>query len=124
MPHSFSIYAIILLIFSIGISVEQAWAQDSESMGEGFFEDPASHFSDFEGGPIKFLLFIIGIAIYSLFVWHFYRFISKRDVFPKLFYKLSRQESASKARLAIGVVIYIVLFPIIIFVWFIVLSCQ
>ena len=122
MSHSFSIYAIILLIFSIGISVEQAWAQDSESLGEGFFEDPASHFSDFEGGPIKFLLFIIGIAIYSLFVWHFYRFISKRDVFPKLFYKLSNQESASKARIAIGVAIYIVLFPIIIFVWFIVLS--
>ena len=55
MPHSFSIYAIILLIFSIGISFEQAWAQDSESLGEGFFEDPASHFSDFEGGATNFL---------------------------------------------------------------------
>ncbi len=81
-----------------------------------------SHTGEYTIAIIKFLLFIIGIAIYSLFVWHFYRFISKRDVFPKLFYKLSRQESASKARLAINVAIYIVLFPIIIFVWFIVLS--
>jgi len=122
MSHSFSIYAIILLIFSIGISFEQAWAQDTESLGEGFFEDPTNHFSDIESGGIKFLLFVIGIAIYALFVWNFYRFISKRDVFPKVFYKLSRQESASKARLVIGAATYIILFPIVIFIWFIVLA--
>jgi len=103
--------------------IDQAWAQDSESFGRGFFGDPASHFIDPDGQGIIFLLFVIGIAIYALFVWYFYRYISKRDIFPKFFYVLSQtKEKSAKQKLVISIVIYIVLFPILIFLWFTVLA--
>jgi len=75
-----------------------------------------------DGSGITFLLFVIGIAIYALFVWYFYRYISKRDLFPKFFYILEKEEKPTKAQLVIFVGIYIFSFPIIIFLWFTVLA--
>jgi len=115
-------FLLIVAIFSFIFIIDQAWAQDSESLGKGFFEDPASHFLESDGSGITFLLFIIGIAIYSLFVWYFYRYISKRDMFPKFFYILEKEETPSKAKVATFAAMYIVSFPIIIFLWFTVLA--
>ena len=42
-------FLIIAAIFSSIFIIDQAWAQDSESIGKDFFTDPASHFFDFEG---------------------------------------------------------------------------
>jgi hypothetical protein len=69
-----------------------------------------------------FLLFVIGIGIYSLFVWYFYRFISKRDVLPKSFYPVSFEKNVSKVKTLGYVALYVFAFPAIIFVWFIVLA--
>ena len=69
-----------------------------------------------------FMLFVIGIAIYSLFVWCFYRFISKRDFLPKFFYPTSVGDMVKPKHLALYIVSYIVVFPAITFVWFIVLA--
>jgi len=102
--------------------INQAHAQESESFGKGFFEDPASHFLAGDGTGLTFLLFVIGIAIYALFVWYFYRYISKRDLFPKFFYILEKQEKYTKAKLVSFVGIYIFSFPVIIFIWFTVLA--
>jgi len=113
---------LIAAIFSSIFIIDQAWAQNSESIGEGFFEDPASLFLKQDGSGLTFLLFVIGIAIYALFVWYFYRYISKRDLFPKFFYILEKEEKPTKAQLVIFVGIYIFSFPIIIFLWFIVLA--
>jgi hypothetical protein len=113
----------IMIILFIGISFEQAWAQDSESFGRCLFDEPFSFFQS-DGKGFVFLLFIIGIAIYSLFVWHFYRFISKRDLFPKLFYVFSerKEENLSIAkRIGFGSA-YVVAFPFMIFIWFTVLA--
>lgn len=115
-------FLLILAIFSSIFIIDQAWAQDSESRVEGFFEDPASHFLTQDGSGITFLLFVIGIAIYALFVWYFYRYISKRDLFPKFFYILEKDEAPSKAKVAIFATIYFVSFPILIFLWFTVLA--
>ena len=115
-------FLLIVAIFSFIFIIDQAWAQDSESFGKDFFEDPASHFLNQDGLGITFLLFIIGIAIYSLFVWYFYRYISKRDMFPKFFYILEKEETSSKAKVATFAAMYIVSFPIIIFLWFTVLA--
>jgi len=115
-------FFLIVAIFSFIFIIDQAWAQDSESFGKGFFEDPSSHFFDAEGSGITFLLSVIGIAIYALFVWYFYRYISKRDLFPKFFYILEKEEKPTKAKLVIFVGIYIVSFPVIIFLWFTVLA--
>ncbi len=115
-------FFLIVAIFSFMFIIDQAWAQDSESFGKGFFEDPSSHFLNEDGSGITFLLFVIGIAIYALFVWYFYRYISKRDIFPKFFYILEKEEKPSKAKTAIFAVIYIFSFPAIIFLWFTVLA--
>ena len=115
-------FFLIVAIFSFIFIIDQAWAQDSESFGKGFFEDPASHFLAGDGSGITFLLFVIGIAIYALFVWYFYRYISKRDLFPKFFYILEKEEKPTKTKLVIFVGIYIFSFPIIIFLWFTVLA--
>jgi len=115
-------FLIIVVIFSSMFIIDLAWAQDSKSGVTGFFEDPASHFLTQEGAGITFLLFVIGIAFYALFVWYFYRHISKRDLFPKFFYILEREETSSYAKKVIFAAIYIISFPIIIFLWFTVLA--
>jgi len=112
-----------MFIFA-SLIIGQAQAQDSKSLGEGLFDEPFS-FLQPDGSGFKFLLFVIGIAIYALFVWYFYRFISKRDLFPKLFYVISYKKEEghlSKAKLVGFAAVYIVTFPLIIFVWFTVLS--
>ncbi len=115
-------FLLIIAIFSSIFIIDQVWAQDSESRGKGFFEDPGSHFLTQDGSGITFLLFVIGIAIYALFVWYFYRYISKRDLFPKFFYILEKREKYTKAKLVTFAAIYIVSFPVIIFLWFTVLA--
>jgi len=102
----------------------QAWAQDPESFGKGVLEDPISIFHPEERG-FAFLMFIIGIAIYSLFVWYFYRYISQRDLFPRLFSAIlqhKHDENASKLMNVVFAVIYAILFPLVIFVWFVPLA--
>jgi hypothetical protein len=70
----------------------------------------------------SFLLFVIGIAIYSLFVWSFYHFISKRDFLPKSFYPTSVGDMVKPKLLVLSGAAYLVIFPTITFVWFIVLA--
>jgi len=118
----------LLIIFGISFvlinSFEQSWAQEPESFGEGVLEDPISFFHPEERG-FAFLMFIIGIAIYSLFVWYFYRYISQRDLFPRLFsviFKHKQDKNGSKLMNIVFAVSYAVLFPLVIFAWFIVLS--
>ena len=115
-------FLLLGIIFLSVFIIDQAWAQDSELIGKDFFTNPASHFFEIDGSGITFLLSVIGIAIYTLFVWYFYRYISKRDIFPKFFYVLEKVENPSLARKIFFVGIYIVLFPIVIFIWFVVLS--
>ena len=113
--------AVIILFGVIIISInsfEHAWAQDSTFTNDLI----TSTFFSEEGRIIEFLLFVIGIALYSLFVWYFYRFISKRDVLPKKFYPLSYGKKATPKRVVACSACYIITFPIITFVWFIVLS--
>ena len=115
---------VFLVIFISLNSFEQAWAQEPEPFGKGILEDPISVFHPEERG-FAFLMFIIGIAIYSLFVWYFYRFISQRDLFPKLFSAIlqhKQDENASKGMSVVFAVIYAVLFPLVIFVWFVPLA--
>lgn len=68
--------------------------------------------------------FAIGMVIYGIFIFHFYRFLAKRDMFNiKLAKRLSSGKGTTKAG---SVLAYIVtnffIYPIVIFVWFIVYS--
>jgi hypothetical protein len=109
-----------IIIISM-ISFEQAWAANATTLKE-ISENPVESFLTPDGTGVAFLAFIVGIAIYSLFVWYFYRFISKRDLFPKLFYVVENESEVSKTRKIIYAAIYVVSFPVIIFVWFTVLA--
>jgi hypothetical protein len=115
-----TILTLIPLIFSL--TVIPVWAQENEYLGDDFFDNPIGEIFGSDGSGIIFLMFIIGIAIYALFVWYFYRSISKRDMLPKIFYKLSKDDNPSIVRRVSYVILYAVLFPIIIFVWFVVLA--
>ena len=112
---------IAVIFFSIFV-IEQAWAQDSEPFAKNLFEDPVSFFHPDGGKGFAFFLFLIGIAIYSLFVWYFYRFISKRDLLPKKFYWISNKQNMSKVKTVEYTAVHFSLFPLIAFVWFTVLS--
>ena len=119
------VYVIVILFAVVLIpinSFEQSWAQEPESFGEGILKDPTSLFNPDQRG-FAFLLFIIGVAIYALFVWYFYRFISKRDLFPKIFYRFSYHKKKDNIIKKIGfAAAYFFAFPVMIFVWFIVLA--
>jgi len=62
--------------------------------------------------------FVIGIAIYSIFVFKFYRFLAKRDIF-ELHIEKYRHKGMHKFLHAIKTMI---LFPLVVFFWFIILS--
>jgi hypothetical protein len=110
---------IVFGVFFISLnSFEQAWAQDS-TFAQDLIE---STFLSEDSKIFPFLLFVIGIAIYSLFVWSFYHFISKRDFLPKFFYPTSVGDMVKPKLLALSGAAYIVIFPAITFVWFIVLA--
>ena len=110
---------IIFGVFFISTgSFEQAWAQDS-TFAQDLIE---STFLSEDSKIFPFLLFVIGIAIYSLFVWSFYHFISKRDFLPKSFYPASVGDMVKPKLLVLSGAAYLVIFPAITFVWFIVLA--
>lgn len=112
-------------IFSI-FTIENSWGQESKStneeiniigkIGEYFFNDPLSQiikpFQE-DGRGFLFLSFIIGLAGFSVFVWFFWRFISRRELIPSF-----HNEKESKTKFLAYVVLNVICFPIIIFVWF------
>ena len=53
---------------------------------------------------------IISIAIYSIIIWHFYRFVAKRDIFKISFRKYSK---------IFGFIKYFFLFPFVAFLFFV-----
>jgi hypothetical protein len=114
----------VIILFSIIFisinSYEQAWAQNS-TLEEDMLVGPLYDFLD-NNSVLDFLLFIIGVAVYSLFVWYFYRFISKRDLLPKFFYPLTNEKNESKIKIVKYTVAYLGVFPLIVFAWFIVLA--
>ena len=70
-------------------------------------------------------VYIVGIGVYAVFIFHFYRFLSARDMFR---FDLSRyQESRFKVirgffHFVMYIVKYIVVFPVFAFFWFAVLT--
>ncbi len=70
-------------------------------------------------------IYIVGIALYAAFIFHFYRFLSSRDMFK--FDLSGHEESPHRAlrglvHVAMYVVKYVVVFPVFAFFWFAVLT--
>ncbi len=64
------------------------------------------------------VVFALSIVIYSIFVFKFYKFISKRDMF-----ELKLYESRAKfARIIFYILEHLIIFPVSVFLWFVVIS--
>ena len=69
--------------------------------------------------------FSIGMVIYGIFVFHFYRFLSKRDMFcinigkiSKAYFTSSGKQTSGAPRVAAFIVTNFFVFPFVIFLWF------
>ena len=67
-------------------------------------------------------LYIIGMVVYAIFVWHFYRFIARREIIKIDFERYGTKDRISPLKLGAYIGSYVFLFPIIIYVWFLVYS--
>lgn len=63
------------------------------------------------------ILFIAGMALYSVFVFKFYKFLARREIFP-----LSAQRRHRKLGDVAAAFEYVFLFPVVAFFWFVVIS--
>ena len=69
------------------------------------------------------LTFALGVAIYAIFVWHFYKFISRRDVFKWEGEKLEKSGIFGKFFHGFFYIIkYLIAYPVLVFVWFLIFS--
>ena len=69
--------------------------------------------------------FSIGMVIYGIFVFHFYRFLSKRDMFciniekiSKAYFTSSGKQTSGAPRVVAFIVTNFFVFPFVIFLWF------
>ena len=74
-------------------------------------------------GPLA--LVIVAIAVYGVFVFHFYRFVARKDIF-RLDLQKHNQAKRPFLRKTISVIFYVIkfllLYPIFVFVWFAVIA--
>ncbi|MBR9678480.1 MAG: hypothetical protein GOU97_04290 [Nanoarchaeota archaeon] len=71
------------------------------------------------------VVYTFGLAFYALFVWKFYNFLSKRDVFKLDLskYEFSNHPNLRKAgSMLMYVVKHLIILPLFIFLWFLTLS--
>ena len=70
---------------------------------------------------INFLFIVILVVIYSIFIWKFYKSISKKNIFELNLNQYNKSESPELAK-TLAVVFYfleyIIIFPLLIFIWF------
>lgn len=125
---------LISIIFPI-VFTNFAFAQESNFLSEFFegqldisFETPEEYFAEVSndlaaGSTIYDLgIYITGMAIYAVFVWHFYRFIARREIISIDYDKYDTQGKISPVRIGAYIAAHIFLFPLIIFVWFFIYS--
>lgn len=76
-------------------------------------------FSDAVGLWSPLIVFVIGVAIYSVFVFTFYRFLARKKIFDLKIHEYDIHKGLKKF---LHVVEVIILFPVVVFFWFFVMS--
>jgi len=76
---------------------------------------------------LQLFTFTIGLSIYAIFVWYFYKSLSKRDLFKIDLekYKLPyiKHKTLGKAESILAYILkYGIVFPVYVFIWFLILS--
>lgn len=77
-------------------------------------------FVSFAGANVwDLILFTVGITAYSLFIYHFYKYVAERDIFKWDWEKFSRENSLGKFEDGILYAVrYMILYPVLVFLWF------
>ncbi len=69
----------------------------------------------------ELIAYSIGMVIYGFFIWNFYRFIARREMIPLSFNKY--QTDGKKITSIIAYIFkYVIVFPLVVLVWFVVYS--
>lgn len=113
---------IILLFLFLLFPISTAYAQtgDDAPLSLDSITQKLVELFQSDGKGTVFLLFMLGLAIYSVFVWFFYRYISRRELIPKFYEKKQDFLKKSKIKIVLYLTAYAVLYPVIIFVWFLI----
>lgn len=71
------------------------------------------------------IYFVVGVSVYAIFIFNFYRFLGRRDIF-ELDLDKYQQSKIRSLRILLHLVFYVgkylVLFPIVAFAWFMILT--
>jgi len=126
---------ILVLIILQGTSSTIAFGQENNLVTEFFgdkfdltWDTPENYFAEVSqnlaaGSTIYDLgIYIVGMATYAVFVWHFYRFIARREIISIDYDKYNAKGRISPLRIISYIVAHILFFPLIIFVWFFIYS--
>ncbi|MCV0431381.1 hypothetical protein [Nitrosopumilus sp.] len=127
----------LILVFVLVLFVDYAFAQSivENQLGSfiGNFTDTENHIIsmiDFDligdrlGIEISFIDLIFyssGMVVYGIFIWNFYRFLARREMIPL---PLTKYQTDGKKITSIAsyVIKYVIVFPFVVLVWFIVYS--
>ncbi|MHA7734772.1 hypothetical protein [Nitrosopumilus sp. S6] len=110
------IFHILLSLLTFGgITLDEnlvTYVTDIENITSQFGTDVS--FTDLLG-------YSIGMVIYGIFIWNFYRFLARREMIPL---RLKKYETDGKKITSIIAyfVKYVVVFPLVVLVWFVVYS--
>ena len=132
MKKNLLLIGIIFFISSSTLSFAQIDNENSEVRQPFWqnmtFDSPENYLNEITtnlaaGSSIFDLAFyIIAMFVYAVFVWHFYRFIARREIIPICSSCRNTEGKISPARIAGYIAGHIFLFPLIIWIWFIVYS--
>lgn len=103
-----------------------------EKISEEFLKDfAATTISFFNALPDDYLFYFLivfsflAVTIYSIFVWNFYRFLSRRDLLRLDLNQYNKSENPSFRKLIalfIFLIEYVILVPFLVFFWFFIMS--
>ncbi len=65
------------------------------------------------------IIYTIGIAAYAIFIWHFYKYVGRRDIFAWDTEKYERSGAFGRfAHSFFYLIKYLIAYPILVFLWF------
>lgn len=113
-------FLFLFLLFPVSLAFGQTGDDQNSQLSLDTIVQKLVELFQPDGKGIVFLLFMSGLAIYSIFVWFFYRYISRRELIPKFYEKKQVILKKSKIKIALYLTAYAILYPVIIFVWFLI----
>jgi len=78
-------------------------------------------FTEFQQAIYPLIIIMVGITIYSLLVFKFYRFVARRDILTLNLAKYNREKYAAEKktlRTLLYILEFFIIFPVLIFIWF------